>query len=54
MWKEVESGSRYYPRIFLETLRKLGKTYQDSRCPGEDSNQAPLEQTSEAILHEPI
>jgi hypothetical protein len=34
--------SRYYPVIFLEVLRKTTKGLtKDSRCPGQDSIQAP-------------
>jgi hypothetical protein len=39
IWKKlVVASSRYYPRTFLEGLRKT--TNQDSHCPERDSNWA--------------
>jgi hypothetical protein len=46
-WKDLETNSHglgYYPRIFLEGLKKNMKTHhQESRYPAKDWNQAPPE-----------
>jgi hypothetical protein len=54
MWKEAVIILGYYPSIRLGVLRKVSLNLsQNSRCPDQNSNLAPLEYTSEALPPQP-